>query len=143
VEPWGILLTYRDGTKASVLKFGFSGTRWNFACKLAGERSPRATNHYVGPWNNRCLFMALSNAIQQFFVRRESPYPVERTLLTTGILNAAVRSRAAGYELETPHLAIAYQPRDFRPLREMGESWRILTEETRETVGFAERPLRR
>ena len=29
------------------------------------------------------------------------------------------------------------------PLREMGESWRILTEETRETVGFAERPLRR
>ena len=143
VEPWGILLTYRDGTKATVLKLGFSGTRWNFACKLAGERLPRVTRHYVGPWNNRCLFMALSNAIQQFMVRRESPYPIERTLLTTGALEAAVRSRAAGQAIETPHLNIAYQARDYRALREMGESWRIVTEETKETVGFAERPLRR
>jgi hypothetical protein len=144
VEPWGILLTYRDGTKASVLRLGYySGTRWNFAAKLQGERGPRVTSHYVGPWRNRCLFMALSNAIQQFFVRRESPYPVERTLLTTGILEAAVRSRAAGYALETPHLDIAYQPRDFAGVRERGESWRILTEETQETIGFADRPIRR
>ncbi len=142
VEPWGILLTYRDGTKATVLKLGFSGTRWHFACKLAGEQRPRATSHYVGPWRNRCLFMALSNAIQQFFVTRQSPYPVERTLLTTGALAAAVQSRAAGDALETPHLNIAYQPRDFRALREMGESWRILTEETKETLGFSDRPLR-
>ena len=87
--------------------------------------------------------MALSNAIQQFFVRREAPYPVERTLLTTGALEAAVRSRAAGFGMETPHLAITYQPRDYRGLREMGESWKILTDQTRETVGFAERPIRR
>ena len=142
-EPWGILLTYRDGTKATILRLGFSGTRWNFACKLAGERMPRTTSHYVGPWRNRCLFVALSNAIQQFFVRREAPYPIERTLLTTGALDAAVRSRAAGAAMETPHLNIAYQPRDFRALREMGESWKILTDETPETVGFTARPLRR
>jgi hypothetical protein len=143
VEPWGIFVTYRDGTKATVLKIGFSGTRWNFACKLAGERTPRVTSHYVGPWRNRCLFMALSNAIQQFFVTRQSPYPVERTLLTTGALESAVKSRAAGDAIETPHLNIAYQPRDYRALREMGESWKILTEETPETQGFSERPLRR
>jgi hypothetical protein len=143
VEPWGILVTYRDGTKGVVLKVGVSGTRWNFACKLSGEREPRATSHYVGPWRNRCLFMALSNAIQQFFVRRESPYPVERTLLTTGALAAAVDARASGEPVETPHLNISYQPRDFRPLREMGESWKILTEDTGEPIGFAERPLQR
>src|SRR5205823_534559 len=34
VQPYGILLTYCDGTKATVLKIGYSGTRWNFACKL-------------------------------------------------------------------------------------------------------------
>jgi hypothetical protein len=144
VEPWGILLTYRDGTKGTVLRLGnYNGIRWNFAVEVANERAPRATSHYVGPWRNRCLFMALSNAIQQFFVRREAPYPIERTLLTTGALEAAVRSRAAGYALETPHLNIAYQPRDYRGVREMGESWRILTEESKETIGFAERPLRR
>jgi hypothetical protein len=144
VEPWGILLTYRDGTRASVLRLGYySGVRWNFAAKIAGQKMALTTSHYVGPWRNRCLFMALSNAIQQFFVRREAPYPVERTLLTTGALEAAVRSRAAGYGVETPHLNIVYQARDYRNVREMGESWRILTEETPETQGFSERPLRR
>ncbi len=64
-------------------------------------------------------------------------------MLTTGALEAAVRARAAGYALETPHLAIAYQARDFRGVRELGESWKILTEEAKEPVGFAERHLRR
>lgn len=143
VEPWGILVTYRDGTKGTMLKLGYSGTRWNFACKLAGEKTPRVTSHHVGPWRNRCLFMALSNAIQRFLVTGTSPYPVERTLLTTGALEGAVRSRAEGRRLETPHLNVAYAPRDFRAVRELGESWKFLTEETPETLAFAERPLRR
>ncbi|MSQ94136.1 MAG: hypothetical protein EXR98_06215 [Gemmataceae bacterium] len=143
LEPFGILITYRDGTKGLVLKIGYSATRWHFVCKLAGERQPRVSSHYVGPWNNRCLFMALSHAIQQFCVTRQTPYPVERTLLATGALEAAVRSRAEGRRLETPHLAIRYGPRDFRALREMGESWKILTEDVKQTQGFAERPLRR
>lgn len=143
VEPWGILVTYRDGTKGTMLKLGYSGTRWNVACKLSGEKVPRVTRHHVGPWNNRCLFMALSHAIQQFIVTRTSPYPVERTLLATGALEAAVRSRTENRRLETPNLNIAYAARDYRALREMGESWKILTEETKETIAFAERPLRR
>jgi len=61
----------------------------------------------------------------------------------TGALEAAVRSRASGAAIETPYLDIAYAARDFRAMREMGESWRILTEATPETVGFAPRPLRR
>jgi hypothetical protein len=141
--PHGILLTLRDGAKATMLKLGASGTRWNFACKLAGEDAPRVTSHYVGPWNNRCLFMALTHAIQHLFTSRTAPYPAERTLLTTGILEAAVRSRAARQRLATPHLNIAYQPRDYRAFREMGASWKVLTESDKETVGFAARPFQR
>ena len=142
-EPHGILVSFRDGPKATVLKIGYSSTRWHFACKLAGDATPRVTSHYVGPWRNRCLFMALSHAIQQFFVTRTAPYPVERTLLATGILEAAVRSRAAGERIATPHLNIAYRPRDFRAFREMGESWKIATEDIKEPVGWTERRLRR
>lgn len=140
----GILVTYRDGWKAMMLKVGRRSDRWLFACKLAGEQRPRATSYYVGPWGNRNLFMALSNAVQQFIVRRESPYPVERTLLTTGMVEAAVRSRAQnGRRIDTANLHIAYQPRDWRAYREMGASWRLLTAESLETKGIEALPIRR
>ncbi|MBM4067841.1 MAG: hypothetical protein FJ271_02685 [Planctomycetes bacterium] len=122
----GLLLTYRDGFKATVLKIGRSAVRWNFACKLAGDKRLHATSYYVGPWGNRCLFMALSHAIQDHFVQRRSPYPVERTLLTTGVLEAVMRSRQEGRRIATPHLNFAYQPRDFTAFREMGASWKTL-----------------
>ncbi|HHK42149.1 MAG TPA: hypothetical protein ENJ50_07005, partial [Planctomycetaceae bacterium] len=76
-------------------------------------------------WNNRNLFKALSHAIQTHFRRREAPYPVERTLLVTGILDAAMDSRVqSGKWLETPHLAWRYTPKDFRAMREMGATWK-------------------
>jgi hypothetical protein len=136
VEPHGLLLTYRDGLRATVLKLGRSSSRWNFACKLAGDPRPHATRFYVGPWGNRNLFQALSHAIQHHFRTGQSPYPVERTLLTTGIVEAALRARAASRPLPTPELAIAYAPRDFRPYRESGATWRILTERTPEPLGL-------
>ena len=97
-----------------------------------GEKGPRATRFYVGPWDNRNLFKALSHAIQTHFRDRRPPYPVERTLLTTGTLAAAMDSRAAGKPLETPHLAFGYEPRDFSAMREMGATWKIITEGTPE-----------
>jgi hypothetical protein len=137
VPPHGILVTYRDGLRAIVLKAGSSSTRWNFACSLEGHASPRATSFYVGPWDNRCLFKALAHAIQVHFRDRRGPYPVERTLLTTGVLDAAMDSRSrGGRPVETPHLAIAYQPADFRALREMGATWKILTPDTPQPRGI-------
>jgi hypothetical protein len=123
--------------RAIALKVGSSAIRWDFACRIAGEDRPRATSFYVGPWQNRNLFKALAHAIQVFFRRRRAPYPVERTLLTTGVLDAAMESRFRGGDaIDTPHLAIAYEPLDFRAVREMGATWSIITEETPEPPGI-------
>jgi hypothetical protein len=136
VPVHGILVDYADGLRAMALAVGSSSTRWNFACRLAGESQPRATAYYVGPWQNRNLFKALSHAIQTHFHEKKPPYPVERTLLTSGILDAAMDSRQAGKPVDTPQLAIRYAPQDFRGMREMGASWKIITEDMPEPQGI-------
>jgi hypothetical protein len=134
----GILVHYKDGLRAITLSAATGGgINWQFACKIAAEQSPRATSFYVGPWNNRNLFKALSHAIQTHFREGRAPYPLERTLLVTGILDAEMESRFRGGKvMDTPHLAISYKARDYRRMREMGESWKIITEDVPEPKGI-------
>jgi hypothetical protein len=51
---------------------------------------------------------------EETFTTGVAPYPIERTLLTSGLVEAGVRSLAGGGKrLETPHLAVKYQaPRE-------------------------------
>jgi hypothetical protein len=135
-ETHAILVTYKDGTRGTVLKVGKKATRWAFACHLKGEEKDRACRFYTGPWGNRNLFKALAHAIQHHFHHGQAPYPVERTLLTTGTLEAAMQSLDRGKSLATPHLEFAYAAQDFRDLRETGESWKIVTEKTAEPKGI-------
>ena len=141
-EPFihhAILVQYRDGLRSIVL--GASpggGIKWHFACRIDGEPKPLATSFYVGPWQNRNLFKALAHAIQTHFRNHRAPYPVERTLLTTGALAAAMNSRfEGGRALDTPHLNVAYKARDFYKMRELGATWKMITEDLPEPKGIA------
>ena len=137
IPSHAILLTYRDGLRAVILRVGSNDFRWNFGCRLKGDRTPQATSLYVGPWRNRNLFKALSRSIQSHMIHGRAPYPVERTLLVTGMLDAAMQSRfQKGQPLETPQLLTSYAARDFRAMREMGASWKIITEEMPEPKGI-------
>jgi hypothetical protein len=132
-----LLVTYKDGTRATILKVGSTADRWNFACRVAGQEQPLATAFYNGPWGNLCLFSALSHAIAHFFRTGKSPYPVERTLLVSGILDAAMHShKDGGKAVATPQLEFAYQPQEFSAFRETGETWRVITKETPQPMTF-------
>jgi hypothetical protein len=132
-----LLLTYKDGLKAAVLKLGSTPDRWNFACRLRGQQAPVATALYNGPWGNRCLFKALAHAIQHLFLTGRSPYPVERTLLVTGVLDAEMQShQAGGKPVETPHLEFAFDRMDASAFRETGASWNIITPATPQPTAF-------
>ena len=134
---YGVLVSYKDGTRGAVLKIGNDGIRWNFACEIEGESKQLTTRFHVGPWNNRNLFRALSHSIQSLFREGQSPYPVERTLMTTGLLEAAMESRdKGGVALPTPQLEFAYQARDFDAMREMGATWKIITEDMQQPKGI-------
>ncbi|MEQ9411418.1 MAG: hypothetical protein RIK87_27130 [Fuerstiella sp.] len=137
---YAICITYVDGLKATVLKHGSSADRWNFACRLRKEKQPRATALFNGPWGNRCLFKALSHAIQHAFTTGTEPYPADRTLLTTGAVEAVMQSwNQAGKAISTPHLSIRYQPTDFTGFRESGASWSVITKDVPQSVGFEPR----
>jgi hypothetical protein len=132
-----LIVHYKDGTRGTALAVGSTSDRWNFACRMRGQMEPLATALYNGPWGNLCLFTALSNAIAHFFKTGQSPYPVERTLLVSGILDAAMHShQAGGKPVETPQLEFGYAPRDFSAFRENGDSWRIITKDTPQPTTF-------
>jgi hypothetical protein len=138
--PHAILVTYKDGLKATVLKVDDSADRWNFACRLRGESKVRSTALFNSPWGNRGLFKALSHAIQFLFVEGHEPYPAERTLLTTGAVDAAMRSyEQGGGPVKTPHLEIAYQTTDWKAMRETGATWEIITPDVPQPIPFSPR----
>jgi hypothetical protein len=132
----GILVTYKDGHRGTVLNAVRDSTHWHFACKLDGDPTLRATSFDVGQWENRCLFKALAHAIQSMFRKHKTPYPVERTLLTTCALDAAMESRSRGQgRVTTPYLNLAYKAVDSRAMRETGESWHVLSRDTPQPKG--------
>lgn len=131
-----LLVTYKDGTRGAVIKIGSTSDRWNFACRLKDRQEPLATALFNGPWGNLNLFSALSHAIAHFFRTGKSPYPVERTLLVSGALDAAMHAYQAGEPRDTPELEFAYQPQDFSLFRETGESWKVVTAETPQPTKF-------
>lgn len=118
-DAYVCLIEYRDGLKAAALMAnglaheGRSGA-FTFAAQLRGEAQPRACHFYLqveGPFGH---FSYLLQAIDKMIQTGHASYPVERTLLTTGILDAAMTSlHEKGKRLETKHLKIEYQPVDW------------------------------
>ena len=56
------------------------------------------------------FFSPLVNGAEKMFLTGRPTYPVERTLLTTGLTAAGVESLYRKQRFDTPHLQISYQP---------------------------------
>jgi hypothetical protein len=114
-EPAAFLLEYRDGLRASVLMLNGYIRELAYAARCGGE--VEATNFYVpshdggeGPYAH---FSYLSLNIEEMFLTGRPSVPVERTLLTSGALEAALTSRHEGHRrLETPWMDVTYQACD-------------------------------
>jgi hypothetical protein len=85
-----------------------------FAARLADQKQPVSTLFYLPPPPGAAFLEALAIKIEDFLTTKQPPYPVERTLLTGGILDAALESRFQGHKrLETLDLDVKYSaPRD-------------------------------
>lgn len=108
-NPVLYLIEHRDGFRSAVLMLNGYVTDFAYAARQGDEIL--ATEFYLQNGTPYAHFSYLSLNIEEMFVTGMPQYPVQRTLLTTGILDAIMHSRANGFaRMETPHLAeIAYQ----------------------------------
>lgn len=113
------LIEYRDGFRAAVAMlngwvYEGDGGAFTFAGQIRDEDRPRATHFYLQQPDPFGHFAYLVKAIDSLIHTGHAPYPVERTLLTTGILDAVMTSRAEkGRWVETPYLDVKYRPTDW------------------------------
>jgi hypothetical protein len=113
------LIEYRDGFRAAVpilngWMYEGDGGGFTFAARARGQDKPLSTLFYMQQPDPFAHFTYLLKAIEAMIHTGHAAYPVERTLLTTGILDAIMISKAEkNRRVETPHLAIRYQPSDW------------------------------
>jgi len=124
-SPAAFLIEYRDGFKAAVLMLNGYVNGFAFAGRVDDEIQGTAFNLQSGePFAH---FSYLSLNIEEMFVTGIPQYPVERTLLTTGILDAAMNSRYQGYKrIPTPYLDITYSSYEKAPIRPVGPNPRVV-----------------
>ncbi len=108
-EPVLFAIEYRDGLKASVLMLNGGVQEFAAGWKYKGQAKPEATLFWLQPRRPFHHFAYLLKGIEKFMQTGKSPWPVERTLLTTGLLDAALISKTKqGHWIETPYLNIHY-----------------------------------
>ena len=128
-DPIAYRFEYRDGLKATMLLMGGLVHDLNFAARIKGSPQPLSTLFYLPPDPNVAYSGVLMSKVESMFLTGKPASPIDRTLLTTGLVAAGMHSLASGQKrLETPHLGIRYEaPRESRvceELRSLPETWR-------------------
>jgi hypothetical protein len=110
-SPIAFVIEYRDGLKATVLLLNGHHADTTFAARLTDEKKPVSTLFYLPAPPGAAFLQALTEKIEGFLASGKPPYPVERTLLTGGILDWALESRVQGNKrLETADLDVSFEP---------------------------------
>jgi len=109
-KPVAYVIEYRDGLRATMLNLRGALKDFNFAARVSGLGIV-STQFLLTPEPNVTYSACLMNKAEEMFVTGRAPYPVERTLLTSGMTEACHQSFGkGGKRLETPELSVQYQP---------------------------------
>ena len=111
-NPLAYFYEHLDGFRTSVFLLDGFVTDFNYAGLERGGRIHSCQMYLPMPPAFSTLadfFNPLVNHIEQMILNRAAPYPVERTLLTSGMTLSAIESMyRGGIVLPTPELKVAY-----------------------------------
>jgi hypothetical protein len=109
-DPAAYFIEYNDGFKATLLMLDGGLKDFNFAARVRGMPGVQSTQFFLSPEPNVTYSACLAHGIEKMFETGVAPYPIERTLLVSGILESCLTSKVQNHaRLETPHLKVAYR----------------------------------
>jgi hypothetical protein len=109
-NPTAYFIEHRDGLRTTLLMLNGAIKDYNFAARVKGIGTI-STQFFLPPVPNVTYSACLVGKIEEMFETGKAPYPVERTLLVSGVLESCLTSRVQGHaRLETPHLDVRYRP---------------------------------
>jgi hypothetical protein len=109
-DPVLFTIHYEDGLKANVFTLNPAVSEWAAAWREDDDPEIRSTLFWTQEARPYHHFSYLLQGIEKMMHTGKPTWPVERTLLTSGILDAALLSKKkAGQPLPTPHLKFSYQ----------------------------------
>jgi len=113
-DPAAYDYEHADGVRCTMMLMSGLVEDFNFAARIEGRAQPFSTQMYLpmppGRTSLANFFSPLVNNVEKMFLTGRATYPIERTLLTTGLTAAGVESLYRKARYETPHLQISYQP---------------------------------
>jgi hypothetical protein len=114
-DPVAYQYKHRDGLLSTMILLYGMVRDFTFAATIEGQSKPFSTQMHLPMPDGRTtlasFFSPLVNNAEKMFLTGKAQYPIERTLLTSGLLIAGVESDKKGGRLETPNLAaVRYQP---------------------------------
>ena len=110
-EPVLFVVDYNDGLRASVLTLNGAVNEWTVAWRDADDGSIESTLFWTQEARPFMHFTYLTMGVEKLMQTGRPTWGPERTLLTSGILDAALISkRDGGVRIETPYLSeVRYQ----------------------------------
>lgn len=117
-NPAAYFIEHNDGLKTTLLMLNGALKDFNFAARVRGM-GVQSCQFLLTPTPNVTYSACLVSKIEEMFNTGHAPYPVERTLIVSGMLESCLTSRVQGHQrLDTPHLSVRYQaPRESQHAR--------------------------
>ncbi len=109
-NPAAYFIEHNDGLKTTLLMLNGAVRDFCFAAKVKGIPGYPSTQFFLTPVPNVTYSACLVSKIEEMFVTGKAPYPVERTLIVSGALEACLTSKVQNHRrLETPQLKVTYK----------------------------------
>jgi hypothetical protein len=106
-NPIAFLIDYASGLRGTVILLDGFVTSFGFAAQRSDQVD--ACEFFLQDYPPHGHFTFFVRQIETMMLTGAAPFPAERTLLTTGVLDAAMQSRWKGHlSLATPDLDVVY-----------------------------------